>query len=283
MLCLTLLALVTACSGSVASPLMPTSPDAQEILSKAGSALGQINSFQLDTDVINTYKIISSPDATADLTEWKSTRLINLSTKEMEMTMDIAGNPAWSIQMYFEGGWEYLKGTTPGLSQVNPWSKTLLTDGLYTRETQISYLTEIMNTPTRPDLLGSERVNGIDCYILNITPSVQSLIDWVVSQEQPVGPQIDIMFGGVIPVVRPDAYQSGSVKLWIEKENYFLVKTEIHIDFEGDVGGGIITTSPYTPTTNPVNSSFNGQMVFSNYNQPISIKLPQEAFNAQEH
>jgi hypothetical protein len=93
------------------------------------------------------------------------------------------------------------------------------------------------------------------------------------------------MFGGAIPVVRADAYQGGSVKLWVEKDSYLPLKAEINAVFDGFVGGGShpITVNPYIPTTGHVNSSFDGQMTFSGYNQPVSIQLPQEALNDQGH
>jgi hypothetical protein len=125
----------------------------------------------------------------------------------------------------------------------------------------------------------NEKVNGIDCYVLTITSSVQATIDFVVSQEQPFGTQIDVMWGGGIPIVRQDAYKNGSIQLWINQKNYLPVKVDVNIDFQGDVGGGSGIT--ISPTTNPIDSNFQGELNFSNYNQSVSIQLPQGALNAQ--
>jgi hypothetical protein len=43
----------------------------------------------------------------------------------------------------------------------------------------------------------------------------------------------------------------------------------------------MITSTPYTPTTNTVDSSFQGQLSFSNYNQAVSIQVPEEALGAK--
>lgn len=140
-------------------------------------------------------------------------------------------------------------------------------------------------TTDQLDLVPNEKVNDIDCFVLNVTPGVQAVIDWVISQAQPYGPQFDVMYGGGTPVVRPDAYQSGSVKLWIGQTSYLPVKVEFNADFQSNVGGGpiSITATPYIPTANPVDASFRGELDFSNYNQPVSVQLPPEALTAIGH
>jgi len=225
----------------------------------------------------------------------EQTKIVSIAGKKMGMNMTIDESGDYypegdnsSTEMYFTDGWEYYKATSSHVVNLSPYpsnprDKTKLTDELWARETQISFYTELLKTATTSDLLGNETVNGVDCYILSIVPSTQAMIDWVVPQEQPEGPQIDIMFGGGIPVVRANAYQSGSVKLWVDKNTFLIQKALVNSDFMGNVGGGHITTVPHTPTTNPANSGFEGQISFSAYNQPVTIQLPQEALDAQEH
>ena len=270
--------LLTGCSGLIHSS---TTTREQTIVAKTLFAMNQVKSFNLDTDITNTYKIIEG--AQTDITEWKGTKIVDISKKEMAMKMTIpqiysGANLSASLEMYFKDGKEYLQGPYG----KNPWTKTRFDNALWKRESQIPYLTEILKTATQFNLMDNETINGIDCYVLTITPSSHAAVDFVVSQEQPYGAQIDTMWGGGIPVLRPDAYQSGSIKLWIDPNSYLPVKVEVNIDFQGNVGGGIITSTPYTPTTNPVDSSFQGQMNFSNYNQPVSIQVPQEALDAKE-
>ena len=261
-----------------------TTATAQTIATKTISAMNHIKSFNLDTDIINTYKITDG--SRTDTTEWKGTKLINVSNKEMEMNMTIADEYSGSninaaLGMYFKEGKEYLKTIATGLSQQNPWTVTQLDDTLWKHETQIPYLTEILKNGIQFSLLDNEKINGIDCDVLTVTPSIQSAIDFAVSQEQPFGAQIDTMWGGGTPVVRPDAYQSGSIKLWIDRNSNLPIKVEVNIDFQGNVGEGMITSTPYTPTTNPVDSNFQGQLSFSNYNQAVSIQVPEEALVAK--
>ena len=71
-------------------------------------------------------------------------------------------------------------------------------------------------------------------------------------------------------------------KFGLTQDNYLPVKVEFNIDFQGDTGGpGAASTVFSTPTINPINSNFQGELDFSNYNQSVSIQLPQGALNAQ--
>lgn len=294
-LLVTLVVPVTAAAGTTTSPKVSSTPslsiaEVQDIVAKSVSAMAHVNSYKLETDVLNTYKVLDEPNRTTNLTEWNGTKFIDIPSKKMKMDMTVGDvyfgdNESSSIEMYFTGGCEYCKATEPDVygGPANPWDKTRLTDEIWTAESQISYYIELLKTGSQANILGSENIAGIDCYILTLTPSTEAIIDWVTSQEQPVGPQIDIMFGGAIPVERADAYQGGSVKLWVEKDSYLPLKAEINAVFDGCVGGGPVTVNPYTPTTGHVNSSFDGQMTFSGYNQPVSIHLPQEALNDQGH
>jgi hypothetical protein len=201
---------------------------------------------------------------------------MNMTIKDME-----PGNilDLLSLTMYLKDGEDYQADTAPGLSQPNPWSKISLTPSLWNYETQISYLTELLKTATQFNSSENETVNNIDCYVLTIAPSAQAAVDFVISQEQPFGPQIDHNYGGVISVVRPDAYKSGSIQLWIDPDSYLPIKVEISIDFQGATGASAGTVFS-TPVINQENSSFQGELNFSNYNQPVSIQVPEDALNA---
>jgi hypothetical protein len=260
-----------------------TLTESQTIANKTVSALSDVKSFNLDTDVKN-YFGTSSPGI-----EWKGSKTIDVSNQKMAMNMTITdqepGNnlELFSLGMYLGDGEDYQEDAAPGLSQPNPWTKTELTTNLWNSEIQIQYLSELLKTAAQINSLKNETIYGIDCYVLAITPSAQGAVDLVVSQEQPFGPQINVDFSGGTPVVRPDAFKSGSIQLWIEQDNYLPVKVEINVDFQGTTGGGPGSAGTVfsTPIGNQENSSFQGELEFSNYNQPASIQLPQGALNAQ--
>ena len=272
---------LTGCSNSTRSTTLTAS---QTIVSKTLSALSGLKSYNLDTD-IKAY----DNDSASPTDEWMGSKQVDIANQQMAMNMTIKdtapGNilDLLSLTMYLEDGEDYQADTAPGLSQPNPWSKTSLTPSLWNSETQIPYLTELLKTATQFNSSENQTVNGIVCDVLTITPSSQAAVDFVVSQEQPFGPQINVDFSGGTPVVRPDAFKSGSIQLWIEQDNYLPVKVEINVDFQGTAGGGPGSEGTVfsTPIVNQENSSFQGELDFSNYNQPVSIQLPLGALNGQ--
>jgi hypothetical protein len=254
------------------------------IVNKTLSALSGLKSYNLDTD------IKSYDNDSASLTdEWIGSKQVDIANQQLGMNMTIKdmepGNilDLMSLGMYLEDGEDYQEDAAPGLSQPNPWSKTSLTPSLWNSETQIPYLTELLKTATQFNSSENETVDSIDCDVITITPSAQAAVDFVISQEQPFGPQIDHNYGGETPVVRPDAYKGGSIQLWIAQDTYLPVKVEIEIDFQGNSGGGPGSADSVfsPPTVDQENSSFQGELDFSDYNQPVSIQLPQGALNAQ--
>ena len=275
----------TLLSGCVDRVTPTTSLTGDNIISKTVAALDRVKSFSLDTDIKNTYKLVDG--SSLSTTEWNGSKLISISNQEMKMKMAIpeiytGTNMDASLEMYFKNGEEYLKTVATGLYQPNPWTKKNKIDGtLWKHEIQIPYLKEMLKTAARVSNPEGERINNIDCYVLAVNPSAQAAVDFCVAQEQPFGSQIDTMFGGAIPVVRPNAFQNGSIKFWIDQKSYLPVKVEIDIDFQGFMGGGSITSTPYTPDTNLVNSGFQGQLNFSDYDQAVYITVPQEALNAK--
>lgn len=283
-----------ASTTSLKSPSTPSSPseEAQDIVAKSVSAMAHVNSYRLDTDVLNTYKVLDGPNQITTLFEWNGTKLIDVFRREMKMDMTIdvvnyyGSDDTHSIEMYFRGGYEYCKSTSLHVygGPENPWDKNRLTNEDWTAESQMSYYIKLLETGSQANVLGSEDVSGIDCYVLTLSPSTEAMVDWVISQGQPAGPSLGVMAGGAISVHRADAYQGGSLRLWVEKDSYLPLKAEVSAVFDGFIGGGAhpVSSDPYIPTTGHVNSSFDAQAIFSGYNQPVSIQLPQEALNAQE-
>ncbi|MFZ0035638.1 MAG: DUF6612 family protein, partial [Sedimentisphaerales bacterium] len=152
---------LNGCVGLTRSATQTTS---QAIVAKTISAMNSVKSFNLDTDITNTYKIIEG--AQTDTTEWKGTKLVDVSNREMAMKMTIpqiysGANLSASLEMYFKDGEEYLQGPYA----ENPWTKTRFDNSLWKRETQIPYITEILKTATQVSQLDNEKVNGVDCYV----------------------------------------------------------------------------------------------------------------------
>jgi hypothetical protein len=262
-----LVVVLTGLTGCIFStPKTPAS-----VISKTLNALSQVKSYQLDTDFNDKFASI----------EFKSTKVIDLSNKEMGMNISITmGTFLTNDERYFIGGIDYSESVSEENSpKTIGWTKRKLDDTIWNQQTQLPMLLELLNSATRISSQETVQLNNIDCYVLTFTPSAQASVDFVLSQEQPGGPSYDA--GGVgHTLVKPDTYNSGSVELWVNQTNYLPLKVAVNIDFRGILPNGFGAAS--TDTSNILDWEFQGELDFSNYNQPVTIQLPPDALNAQD-
>lgn len=243
------------------------------VIAKTVFELTQVKSYQLDTDFIDKF----------NSSEYKGTKIVDISDKEMESNMAIIMglSPAINVsdEMYFMSGVDYSETISEeNTPQTIGWTKTQLTDDSWNQQTQLPILAELLKSTTKYSSLEIAQLNNIDYYVLTVIPSAQASVDFVLSQEQPGGPSYDT--GGIDhTLVGTDTYKSGSVELWINQNSYLPIKVEVKVDFRGSLLGGFVTVTPNI--SNIVDWSFQGDLDFSNYNQPVSIQVPQAALNAQ--
>ena len=126
-------------------------------------------------------------------------------------------------------------------------------------ESQIEILEE-----AQVEVIGSERVDGIDCYVLEVIPDLEQL--WQLSHYLHFDEAPD-----VTEEYLQEIFRSFSVKQWVAKDTYFLTKAEIYIarEFPPEKAG------PSTVDIAMVLLSYN-------HNQSVSIELPPEAEEAIE-
>jgi hypothetical protein len=113
-------------------------------------------------------------------------------------------------------------------------------------------------------VIGSEKVDGIDCYVIEVTPDLEKL--WQLSNSLTFQETPDVAEDYLEEVLR-----SFSVKQWVIKDTYFIAKAKIDISTE------------FPPETlGPSKIDIDMVLLSYNYNQPVSIELPPEAEEAIE-
>jgi metal-sulfur cluster biosynthetic enzyme len=289
---------LTGCVGLTSSATQTT---AQAIVAKTISAMNQVKSFTLDTDVINNYNVIYNIGVPANITEWNGIRNVDVSNQAIGMSMTMTYcSSGTSDKIYLEDGIEYLK--TVSDANIPPslgWVKYELgnsENAEWNREAQISNLIELLKKSTQFSSLQSEKVDDVDCYIFLINPTRESVVDWVLSQDQSNGPSLNISHGGsaLVGGAFLKAYRSSTIKVWIAKDSYLVMQVDLSSHFETSTEE--LGRSLHSPIQNllsyfheifvgkhEISSDFHGQMNFSNYNQPVSIQVPQEALDAKEY
>ena len=123
-------------------------------------------------------------------------------------------------------------------------------------------------------VIGSEKVRGVDCYILQLTPDMGQL--WQLAMQQS-----GVTGEGVLPDIGEEnileMFQSFSVKQWISKDTHFLAKTEVAMLLEATPA-----EMGYPEEEGLMTMDITMDMLAYDYNQPVSIALPPEAEEAVE-
>jgi len=279
-------------------------PQAQQITASTIAAMDSVKSYDLNTFMTENYIVIGAgPSPTADLWQWESHRQVDISKQEMYLAMDsreAAGTIAtpYTFERYLKDGWVYYAQSLPyTYGMTNPWTKNKqdVTDNtLWSSQAKLSPQIELLKSSDTVILAGTEKVNGNDCYIIDFVPSAEAAADWVLSQEQNSGSSMGWFRA---PPERSKeiyikAFQNGSVRLWIEKDNNLILKVNITLLFDGMPGNIVLSDTPLLGMEGQENSTgvgfdhiirdFNGQWEFSNYNTSMHIQVPQEALNATE-
>ena len=197
---------------------------------------------------------------------------------EMQMTLNgtvnfpgSGGDMDIAEAMYLTGGWLYLKVSVPG--EGDHWIKEKLPDYAWTSENPLDQQVEFLKTASQVTKLGTEKVDGVDCYIIQVTPDIDALSKWVLSQQQSTG--LDM---GNIDLSK--VFKSYSVKEWIAQDKYLPVKAEIKASLEirpQDMG-----ETPESADMDKMTMNISEQVKYLDYGKPVTVQLPTEAQNAEE-
>jgi hypothetical protein len=109
-------------------------------------------------------------------------------------------------------------------------------------------------------ILGTEKVKGVDCYIAEISPDMDELLEYMGSQLQQEYLFVELT---------EDSISNYSQKGWFAKNTFFLMKSYQEFDAKIDIYGDEATYHFIIDT------------LFYDWNEPVSIELPPEAEEAE--
>ena len=262
-------------------------PSAQEIVDGVIESFDNIRTYQFD--------MVTTQDMTGEAEDeaFEQTVTMDISGRldleNVQMRADLTMNVNMAapeedemeegVEMYIIDGMMYAKPEAPGEEPV--WTKEVAPVEVWESMSGISGLEnykELLKT-AQVKVIGSEKVKGVDCYELQLTPEMTQL--WQIAM-RPAG---EVVRGGILSTVTEElleeVFRSFSVKQWIAKDTYFLMRVEIDIAMD------------MTMEENPEIMDYFGQegemtmditlsFLAYNYNQPVSIELPLEAGGLEE-
>ena len=240
--------------------------NAEEIVNRTVNATSKVGTYKYDLDMkINSYgqvptvPKVASGENTTIKSVMKAGGTLDIAKKEMQTTVDYSVSlqeqpmrQLLSLEFFATNNESYMKLAVPLRSEY--WAKAGLDVWEYLD--QGAQQIELLKTAVEVELLGMEKVNGIDFYILKTTPDSEKLANWLSRH------LFLISLGNI--QAKKEELLSFSIKLWIARDSYLLNKAEFETnnrDHDGD-------------------DDIKGQIDFYDYNQPVSIMIPQEARDA---
>ena len=252
-------------------------PSAQEIVDNVVAAQAEARTYQFELEMtMNTtaemrgetieQKVTMNTDGALDMENQQA---------KFNMTVDAGDEGAGETEAYFADGMMYSKVGYVG--EEATWMKEESAVKWWERMTAMSgydSYQELLET-AQVEIIGSENVKGVDCYVLQLTPDMVQLYNTATDPAGGVG------VGGRMPPIpeefAEDIFSSYSVKQWIAKDTYFFVKAEVELSMEltpEDLG--------FPDEEGEMTIDMVMILLAYDYNQPVSIELPPEAEDAVE-
>jgi len=252
--------------------------------------LEQILSDSLENyENLNTYKFDVDMDILADISGGiqsgkmtiisKISGVTNVASQQMQMKMDMSmsaygsGEQNIAYDMYILADWTYMRMEIPGMGEQ--WIKMPTTD-----ELMESYNTDVvdqqlqpLDSPVKIELLRYEDVDGLECYVLSITPDMDELMQWVSEQQ---GTSEDVDWEELATI--SDVFKEFTYVCYIAKDSNLLKKMVVDMVMEFTPEQAGASTGDFDTMMMEIRMD----MYLYDHNEPFSINLPDEAENAIE-
>ena len=250
-------------------------PSAQEIVDGVIESLDDIRTYKFDMDMTMDMAGEAEGEAFEAAMVMDGSGTLDLENRQMRMDMTISmaipGEPEMDMgmEMYLIGDMVYILMEIPEMEPM--WIKSEMPEGYWEEMSQVEPQIELLEV-AQVEVIGSEKVGGIDCYVLEVTPDLEQLWQIVMQQAEMAGEMPDIT-----EELLQEMFRSFSVKQWVTKDTYFLAKVEMDmaVELTPEAMGFPGEEGVFT-----MDIAMN--LLAYNYNQPVSIELPPEAEEAVE-
>ncbi len=254
-------------------------PSAQEIVDGVIESLDEIRTYQFNMDMTGGMAAEAEGEAYEATMVMDLDGVLDLENRQMktDMTVSVEGLPGLDktetgIEMYLVGDMVYIMMDVP--EAVPMWFKLEMPEGYWGEMSPVESQIELLEA-AQVKVIGSETIEGTDCYVLQLTPDMEQL--WQLAMQQPRLPGEEVL--GVAEEFLQEMFTSFSVKQWISKDTYFLIKAEIDMVF---VSTELTAEAMGLQEGVSLPTDISMVLLSYNYNQPVSIVLPPEAEEAIE-
>jgi len=216
-----------------------------------------------------TMEMTMRGDGKADVAA--STMLMDLDVSLDSDVQGMEGSQEMSAEMYMLTDWIYMNLEMTGMGKQ--WVKTPVTE-----DVKEAFNMNVVDQQLMPlesmgevEFLKYESVDGSQCFVLSIVPDIDAMKAWLEAQQiTSTTADWDMLVG--------DMFNELSYKVWVDTETNLLKKMTMVVDMN-------LTASQVGATDTDFDSMtmhMELEMTLSDYNEPITIDLPDEALDAQE-
>jgi len=273
----------TACEGG------QELPSAEEIIDGVIEAMGDVRTQEFDMNMAMGMAGEAEDETFSMTMEMAMSGAVDIENKQMRMEMAMSmATPGeeeevdMGVEVYLLDDEVYMMMDVPGMESA--WRKSELTEEQWEEMMEVINLAESqleLLDMANVRITGTEEIKGVDCYVLQLTPDMEQL--WNLAQEQMElsGQELpafgEVIDEDVIEEYLQEIFHSFSVRQWVAKDTYFLMKAEVDMDMELNP-----EAFGYPEEEGLMTMDIAMSLLAYNYNQPVSIVLPPEAEEAIE-
>jgi len=258
------------------SSTVSTTPTAtsEEILAKARTKWSELLTYAYELNAKIKLDIVSGDVKVKMDMDMTGQTVTNISVHEMQMDGEMVvktkdgAKVTMPMVVYLVNGWQYTKISLLGKEQ---WVKNQIALSSYDSKDEIQKILDLSGPSSSAKISGSELVQGVECFLLEIVPVKEELAKWVGSLQQSQLENAGISAADLIKAIK-----SMSFKVWIAADTFLLKKAETIVNFnmKGVDYGKSAAPGDY------VIMDVNQVMITGKYNEPVSIVLPPESQDA---
>jgi hypothetical protein len=193
----------------------------------------------------------------------------------MSMTTDVAGQEPLElpVEYFLVDGWMYVSASIPG--EEPQWMKMRMPEGMWEQQDQVQQQVNLLKAADEVNYLGIEEVDGVKCYVVEIVPNMDS-VRQMMTQMQGQIPSMGGLDLGATELA--EMVKQVSMTQYIAVDGYLFRRTDerVVIELTPEMLG--LQEAEFDVMT----EDFSVTLVFSDYNEPATIQMPQGALAATQ-
>ena len=225
---------------------------AAEVKTNMLGASSEVTSYQFSMEMTMSFPNMGDDSGEELSTAMSGLGSIDITNQKMylEQSADMQGTSITTSIYFVE---EVMYSNTP----TTGWMKQNITTTLWNTYDQMEMQVSLIES-SEVKKLDDAKVNGVDCYVLELTPDLEQYYNMIMQQQ---GQDLSQLPEGTD---FSELMSDWLIKQWIAKDTNYMMK------------------SYYTMTMNFFGEiTYDMTVEYTNYNEPVTIELPEEAESAQ--